>query len=115
MKDMSFAIARTGRVQSWLDNPDGRKPVSCTVINVKDWMRPTDDGHMTEERDYLRSKINYLDTVHSEYFDGNYPEIIFDDGITSSGLSASLLLGVVLVWLFIFLSSGLMDLAMDVV
>ena len=84
MKDMSFAIARTGRVQSWLDNPDGRKPVSCTVINVKDWMRPTDDGLMTEERDYLRSKINYLDTVHSEYFDGNYPEIIFDDGITSS-------------------------------
>ena len=32
------AIARTGRVQSWMDAPDGRLPVSCTVFNVDDSM-----------------------------------------------------------------------------
>jgi len=29
-------IARTGRVQSWIDNPDSRLPVSCTVFVVED-------------------------------------------------------------------------------
>lgn len=33
---MSNLIARTGRVQSWIDNPDSRLPVSCTVFNVAD-------------------------------------------------------------------------------
>ena len=33
---MPELIARTGRVQSWLDNPDSRLPVSCTVFNVQD-------------------------------------------------------------------------------
>ena len=31
-------IARTGRVQSWMDNPESRLPVSCTVFNVEDTM-----------------------------------------------------------------------------
>jgi len=31
-------IARTGRVQSWLDNPESRLPVSCTVFQVEDSM-----------------------------------------------------------------------------
>jgi hypothetical protein len=31
-------IARTGRVQSWLDDPESRLPVSCTVYVVKDAM-----------------------------------------------------------------------------
>jgi len=31
-------IARTGRVQSWMESPDGRLPVSCTVFNVEDSM-----------------------------------------------------------------------------
>ena len=31
-------IARTGRVQSWIDNPDSRLPVSCTVFVVEDSM-----------------------------------------------------------------------------
>jgi len=31
-------IARTGRVQSWIDNPDSRLPVSCTVFVVDDTM-----------------------------------------------------------------------------
>ena len=31
-------IARTGRVQSWLDNPESRLPVSCTVFVVEDTM-----------------------------------------------------------------------------
>ena len=31
-------IARTGRVQNWIDNPDGRLPVSCTVFVVEDSM-----------------------------------------------------------------------------
>ena len=31
-------IARTGRVQSWLDEADGRLPVSCTVFVVDDSM-----------------------------------------------------------------------------
>tara|TARA_Y100001963_G_scaffold129930_1_gene185668 strand:- start:907 stop:2295 length:1389 start_codon:yes stop_codon:yes gene_type:complete len=33
---MSELIARTGRVQDWIDNPNGRLPVSCTCINVED-------------------------------------------------------------------------------
>ena len=36
-------IARTGRVQSWLDDPEGRLAVSCTVFNVDDSMEG-DDG-----------------------------------------------------------------------
>tara|TARA_R100001463_G_scaffold132359_1_gene192984 strand:+ start:12924 stop:14303 length:1380 start_codon:yes stop_codon:yes gene_type:complete len=35
---MSDFIARTGRVQSWIDNPTSRLPVSCTVFNVNDSM-----------------------------------------------------------------------------
>ena len=31
-------ISRTGRVQSWLDNPESRLPVSCTVFVVEDSM-----------------------------------------------------------------------------
>ncbi len=31
-------IARTGRVQNWIDNPEGRLPVSCTVFVVDDSM-----------------------------------------------------------------------------
>ncbi len=31
-------ISRTGRVQSWLDNPESRLPVSCTVFVVEDTM-----------------------------------------------------------------------------
>lgn len=31
-------IARTGRVQSWIDNPEARLPVSCTVFVVDDSM-----------------------------------------------------------------------------
>ena len=35
---MSDFIARTGRVQSWLDNPESKLPVSCTVFVVDDSM-----------------------------------------------------------------------------
>ena len=31
-------ISRTGRVQNWLDNPESRLPVSCTVFVVEDSM-----------------------------------------------------------------------------
>lgn len=31
-------IARTGRVQSWLDNPESKLPISCTVFVVEDTM-----------------------------------------------------------------------------
>ncbi len=31
-------IARTGRVQNWIDNPESRLPVSCTVFQVDDTM-----------------------------------------------------------------------------
>ena len=31
-------IARTGRVQNWMDNPESRLPVSCTVFVVEDSM-----------------------------------------------------------------------------
>jgi hypothetical protein len=31
-------IARTGRIQSWIDNPKSRLPVSCTVFVVEDSM-----------------------------------------------------------------------------
>ena len=33
---MANIIARTGRVQNWIDNPEGRLPVSCTVFSVAD-------------------------------------------------------------------------------
>lgn len=35
---MPDTISRTGRVQSWIDDPDGRLPVSCTVYVVEDSM-----------------------------------------------------------------------------
>jgi len=35
-------ISRTGRVQSWLDNPESRLPVSCTVFTVTDSMEGPD-------------------------------------------------------------------------
>jgi len=35
---MPELISRTGRVQSWIDDPDGRLPVSCTVFVVDDSM-----------------------------------------------------------------------------
>ena len=35
---MANVIARTGRVQSWIDNPTSRLPVSCTVFVVEDSM-----------------------------------------------------------------------------
>ena len=31
---MTNLIARTGRVQSWIDDPNGRLPVSCTTFLV---------------------------------------------------------------------------------
>lgn len=36
--DVSKLISRTGRVQSWVDNPESRLPVSCTVFVVDDSM-----------------------------------------------------------------------------
>ena len=36
--DTNNLIARTGRVQNWIDDPASRLPVSCTVINVQDSM-----------------------------------------------------------------------------
>ena len=35
---MAELISRTGRVQSWIDDPDGRLPVSCTVFVVENEM-----------------------------------------------------------------------------
>ena len=35
---MPNVISRTGRVQSWIDDPAGRLPVSCTVFVVEDSM-----------------------------------------------------------------------------
>ena len=41
--DMSQSlIARTGRVEAWMKNPEGRKPVSCTVFSVEDSFEDTD-------------------------------------------------------------------------
>ena len=39
---MNNVISRTGRVQSWIDNPEGRLPVSCTVFVVEDSMEGKD-------------------------------------------------------------------------
>ena len=35
---MSNLISRTGRVQSWIDDPTSRLPVSCTTFVVEDSM-----------------------------------------------------------------------------
>ncbi len=42
--DTNNLIARTGRVQNWIDDPTSRLPVSCTVINVRDSMDQGDDS-----------------------------------------------------------------------
>ena len=39
---MNNLISRTGRVQSWLDDPTGRLPVSCTVFVVQNEMEGPD-------------------------------------------------------------------------
>jgi hypothetical protein len=39
---VSKLISRTGRVQSWVDNPESRLPVSCTVFVVEDTMEGPD-------------------------------------------------------------------------
>jgi len=44
--DTNNLIARTGRVQNWIDDPASRLPVSCTVIEVSDAM--TDDENSIE-------------------------------------------------------------------
>ena len=42
--DTNNLIARTGRVQGWIDDPTSRLPVSCTVINVQDSMSDGQDS-----------------------------------------------------------------------
>ena len=42
--DTNNLIARTGRVQGWIDDPTSRLPVSCTVINVTDSMDNGEDS-----------------------------------------------------------------------
>ena len=42
--DTNNLIARTGRVQGWIDDPESRLPVSCTVINVQDSMSDGQDS-----------------------------------------------------------------------
>jgi len=39
---MANKISRTGRVQSWIDNPTTRLPVSCTIFKVEDSMEGKD-------------------------------------------------------------------------
>ena len=41
-KNEANKIARTGRVQAWIDNPTDRLPVSCTIFNVDDSMEGRD-------------------------------------------------------------------------
>ena len=41
---MNPAIAMTGRVESWLDNPTRRYPISCTVFVVEHTMDEHPDG-----------------------------------------------------------------------
>ncbi len=41
---MNPSIAMTGRVESWLDNPTRRYPISCTVFVVEDTMDEHPDG-----------------------------------------------------------------------
>lgn len=38
MNSIDSLIARTGRVQNWIDNPESRLPVSCTVFVTEDSM-----------------------------------------------------------------------------
>ena len=41
---MRAKIARTGRVQSWLDEPSHRLPVSCTIVVPEDNMESIQDS-----------------------------------------------------------------------
>ncbi len=43
-ENLNPAIAMTGRVESWIENPTRRYPVSCTVFVVEDTMDEDPDG-----------------------------------------------------------------------
>jgi hypothetical protein len=51
-QDKTQLIARTGRVQNWIDDPTSRLPVSCTVINVSD--------SMSDERDSIENSWRFV-------------------------------------------------------
>lgn len=44
LKEAYTSLAMTGRVKSWLADPSGRYPVSCTVMVVDDTMDETEDS-----------------------------------------------------------------------
>ena len=52
MTNKPSPISRTGRVQNWIDNPEGRLPVSCTVFVVED--------SMDEGRDSIESSWRFV-------------------------------------------------------
>ena len=52
MTNKPSPISRTGRVQNWMDNPEGRLPVSCTVFVVED--------SMDEGRDSIESSWRFV-------------------------------------------------------
>ncbi len=43
-RTLNPAIAMTGRVESWLENPTRRYPVSCTVMKIDDTMDESEDS-----------------------------------------------------------------------
>ena len=65
-------ISRTGRVQQWLDNPESRLPVSCTVFVVEDSMEGENgieqagDSYLTHSAMEQELRSIYLSSVPKE-------------------------------------------------
>ena len=78
---MSQLISRTGRVQAWMDDPSGRLPVSCTVMNVDNSMEGPDGieaswrfaSHALRRGAGVAIHISQLDAKGTERESGVYP------------------------------------------
>ena len=71
---MSNLISRTGRVQSWIDDPTSRLPVSCTTFVVEDSMEG-DNGIEASWR-FASHALRYgVQAVQSTYLSLDQPVI----------------------------------------
>ena len=70
---MSNLISRTGRVQSWIDDPTSRLPVSCTTFVVEDSMEG-DNGIEASWR-FASHALDLVLAVQSTYLSLDQPVI----------------------------------------
>ena len=76
-------ISRTGRVQSWMDDPNSRLPVSCTVYKVSNEMEGT-EGIEASWR-FVSHALRYGAGVAVHLSDLDPKGTIRPSGVTASG------------------------------